>query len=339
MSTSPVDQLPGRRDGARAGLPLDASMSLLNEVMNHPLDPGYAAAARRRAGEVKPTAGLVAVVVTLLVAALAGLATTRAVVELRRPAPEGVADRRALEAQIQARTEQADRLQQSNDRLQDELTKAQAAGLSRTDAGDLVAELERLQMATAQVAVTGPGLEITMDDAETAVVAPAGDPRSVSADAGRVLDRDLQILVNGLWAAGAEAVAINRQRLGPLSAIRSAGQAVLVDYRPLTRPYVVQAVGDASRLQSGLARDQAGPYLQALRDNEGIQVWMRATTMTVPAAAGVDLRRASPLPSSSRVVTGGATSAGGASGVPSSGGRSPIGSSPSLPTAIPEVSP
>jgi uncharacterized protein YlxW (UPF0749 family) len=315
-------------------------MSLLTEVMNHPLDPGYAAAARRRAGEVKPQAGLLAVAVTLLVAALAGLATTRAVVELRRPAPEGVADRRALEAQIEARTELADRLQQSNDRLQDELTKAQAAGLARADAGDLVAELERLQMATAQIAVTGPGLEITVDDAETAVVAPAGDPRAVSADAGRVLDRDLQILVNGLWAAGAEAVAINRQRLGPLSAIRSAGQAVLVDYRPLTRPYIVQAVGDASRLQSGLARDQAGPYLQALRDNEGIQVWMRATTMTVPAAAGVDLRRARPLPSSGGVMTGGATSAGASPGVPSSGVRSPNGSGPSLAaTAIPEVSP
>jgi len=282
-------------------------MSLLNEVMNHPLDPGYAAAARRRAGEVKPRAGALAVVVTLLVAALAGLATTRAVVELRRPAPEGVADRQALEAQIRLRTEQADSLQQSNDRLQDELTKAQTAGLAKADASGLAAELDRLRMATAQVAVTGPGLEITVDDAETSTVVAAGDPRAVSADAGRVLDRDLQILVNGLWAAGAEAIAVNHQRLGPLSAIRSAGQAVLVDYRPLTRPYVVQALGDASRLQSGLARDQAGPYLQALRDNEGIQVWMRSTTMTLPAAAGVDLRRASAIPSPSGTTPSPAT--------------------------------
>jgi uncharacterized protein YlxW (UPF0749 family) len=279
-------------------------MSLLNEVMNHPLDPGYAAAARRRAGESKPTVGPLAVAVTLLVAALAGLVTTRAVVELRRPAPEGVADRRALEAQIEARTQLADTLQRTNDRLQDELTKVQAAGLAKADATGLVAELSRLQLATAQVAVAGPGLEVTMDDAESVAVVAAGDPRAVSADAGRVLDRDLQILVNGLWAAGAEAVAINHQRLGPLSAIRSAGQAVLVDYRPLTRPYVVQAIGDASRLQSGLARDQAGPYLQALRDNEGIQVWMRATTMTLPAAAGVDLRHAGAIPSTTGTSRG-----------------------------------
>ncbi len=317
-------------------------MSLLNEVMNHPLDPGYAAAARRRAGETKPRAGLLAVAVTLLVAALAGLVTTRAVVELRRPAPEGVADRQALEAQIEVRTQLADTLQLNNDRLQDELTRMQAAGLARADAGALAAELNRLQLATAQVAVTGPGLEVTVDDAETAPAVAAGDPRAVSADAGRVLDRDLQILVNGLWASGAEAVAINRQRLGPLSAIRSAGQAILVDYRPLTRPYVVEAVGDASRLQSGLARDQAGPYLQALRDNEGIQIWMRAATMTLPAAAGVDLHHAAALPSAPGTSSALPSVPGGSPDVSSR--ASPSGASGSAPpaTSVPatsEVSP
>ena len=44
-----------------------------------------------------------------------------------------------------------------------------------------------------------------------------------------MLDPDLQKLVNGLWAAGAEAISINGQRLTNLSAIREAGEAITVN--------------------------------------------------------------------------------------------------------------
>ena len=50
-----------------------------------------------------------------------------------------------------------------------------------------------------------------------------------------MIARDLQIVVNGLWASGAEAVSVNGQRLTSKAAIRFAGQAILVNYRPLTR--------------------------------------------------------------------------------------------------------
>src|SRR5665811_2130426 len=48
--------------------------------------------------------------------------------------------------------------------------------------------------------VSGPGLVIELDDGEVT------DPED---DAARVQDIDLQIVTNGLWAAGAEAIAIN----------------------------------------------------------------------------------------------------------------------------------
>ena len=66
------------------------------------------------------------------------------------------------------------------------------------------------------------------------------DPRDDRAsDTGRVLDRDLQVMVNALWAAGAEAIAINGQRLTARSAIRYAGEAILLDFRPLVPPNVM----------------------------------------------------------------------------------------------------
>ncbi len=77
-----------------------------------------------------------------------------------------------------------------------------------------------------------------------------GDPRSgASSDDGRVLSKDLQVVTNALWEAGAEAISINGQRLTARSAIRFAGDAILVNYRPLTRPYVISAIGDPQNLQ------------------------------------------------------------------------------------------
>ena len=83
---------------------------------------------------------------------------------------------------------------------------------------------------------------------------------------GRVLDRDLQLVVNGLWAAGAEAIAVNGQRLSALSAIRGAGDAILVDFRPLSPPYSVLAVGDPTALRAGLLDGSAGQTLRLYRE-------------------------------------------------------------------------
>ena len=62
----------------------------------------------------------------------------------------------------------------------------------------------------------------------------------------RVIYSDLQKVANDLWAAGAEAIAINGQRLTATSTIRSAGAAILVDFRPVTSPYEVSAIGPGS---------------------------------------------------------------------------------------------
>jgi uncharacterized protein YlxW (UPF0749 family) len=88
---------------------------------------------------------------------------------------------------------------------------------------------------------------------------------------GTVLDEDLQILVNGLWQAGAQAIAINGNRLGPLSAIRTAGQAINVNFRPLTPPYVVTVIGDPDTLQARFSETAAGQSWIDLSTNYGIR--------------------------------------------------------------------
>jgi uncharacterized protein YlxW (UPF0749 family) len=109
-----------------------------------------------------------------------------------------------------------------------------------------------------------------------------------------VVDRDLQLVVNGLWAAGAEAISINGRRLTSLTAIRSAGEAILVDYRPLRPPYVVSAIGDPRRLEARFADGPGGEYLRLLADNFGVRVKTDSRSdLRLPAASGVTLRNAS----------------------------------------------
>ena len=146
-----------------------------------------------------------------------------------------------------------------------------------------------------------------------------------SSSDGRVFDRDLQTIVNGLWAAGAEAVAVNGQRLTALSAIRSAGEAILVDYRPLVPPYRVEAIGDPDDLQTSFAASTAGAYLQSLQDNFGVSASIEAkSSLTLPGSGSLALRKASPSPTAGESAT--ATASG-------SGTRPATATAPALPSA------
>lgn len=272
-------------------------MTLLVEVMQHPLDPGYEAAARlkaQRQEQGRPGRGPVSLLITLLVAVVCGWVTTTSVMELRRPQPEAIQARASLEKEIEQRTVEVDRRQKANEDLRTRIAAAQQTALAADSSSTMVAQSRNLALVTGELPVVGPGLEFTVDDAPGTDIPGGTDPRqSGGPDQGRVLDRDLQVIVNGLWAAGAEAISINGERLTALSAIRAAGQAILVDFRPLSPPYVIDAIGDAKRLQSGFGEDFAGAYLKSLSSNYGIRAGMAAKpAMTVPGAGSLSLHHA-----------------------------------------------
>lgn len=302
-------------------------MTLLREVMERPLDPGYATAAARRAQGVRPTRrGLV---LTLLLALVCGALATRSILELRRPQPGADQARAALQAQVRERTAALDSQQEQLDRLRAEVATLRARALTGAGGAHLAEQNNLLELLAGETPVTGPGLRITMADAPSTSAGGGTDPRQgTTADQGRVLDRDLQTVVNGLWAAGAEAVAVNGQRLTARSAIRYAGQAILVDFRPLVPPYVVQAVGDAAGLQTLFAAGAAGAYLQALRDNYGVQAAIvPSTNLELPGAGE----------SPTRFVYAGAAAPPAPAGTPGSPGASASPSASPLPSAVPST--
>ncbi len=267
-------------------------MSLLTEVINHPLDAGYREAAERKArlarqalpGEVPPrrrlgvTAGLVVVAIAL------GLLTTGAVMLLRTPQPSAAKAREVLVQQITERGAEVDRLRQANARVGQEIAGLQEAALAQEGTG-LVEQLAADSLTAGLTPVTGPGLRVTLQDAD--VVDAEKDPDS------RVQDSDLQVIVNGLWAAGAEAIAVNGQRLTATTAIRSAGDAILVDVVPLIGPYSVEAIGDPQDLQTGLARTSAGQLLAVLQSNYGIPTSVSSQRkLSLAGAAAATVRSA-----------------------------------------------
>jgi uncharacterized protein YlxW (UPF0749 family) len=260
-------------------------MSLLTNLVEHPIDEGYDDAARARESEPgrRRTSGRRA----LLVVAITGFGFLMAVAAAQnyRGAPEADKQR----DQLVTRIHQADRrlgdLRREKDGLAAEVRSLQASGLGSAGA-QLQQQLDQLELQTGSVAATGPGIKAVVDDA-----------KNRTDEEGRILDVDLQQLVNGLWSAGAEAVSVNGHRLTSLTAIRGAGTAITVDYSSLTPPYTVLAIGDSATMPARFAQSSGGQWMQHLVSN--FEVRMTITTedsLLVPGDPVRKLRYATEVP-------------------------------------------
>jgi uncharacterized protein YlxW (UPF0749 family) len=269
------------RGQERAPLPDRVTMPLLTLVTNEAVDEDYVHAAQRRAaaGTTPPASrrtrlrGVVAVTITF------GLLIALAAVQTARNSDVQQASRNALIDRIDERkkevsglTDRIKVLQRQNNDLQSTNSRV------RGQLAEATVTQHSLQISTGFVAVSGPGLRITVSDA------PDG-----SAD-GRVRASDLRLLVNGLWQAGAEAIAINGRRLSTISAIVNSNISVQVNRSPLTPPYVVSAIGDAG-LASRLQSTSSGGQFQALTDEFGFVVDRHnESELDLPSAPDTQLR-------------------------------------------------
>lgn len=139
---------------------------------------------------------------------------------------------------IQERRSQIDDLDDAVRDLRGQLRRQESAR-SRTNraSADKARDAAILAAQAGASVVEGPGLRVKVSDA-------ASIPADVQeASAYRISDVDLQLLVNALWAAGAEAIALNGNRIVATTSIRAAGETVVVNFRPLSPPYRLEAVG------------------------------------------------------------------------------------------------
>ncbi|MBO4160199.1 DUF881 domain-containing protein [Micromonospora antibiotica] len=291
----------------------------LTELFQNPLDPGYAdAAARRRAAP--PTAGWrggSARVLAIVVVVAVGFLFAVAYRETMADEPSRSQARAALIAQIKQREAETDAMTVRAARLREEVGRQRDAALS----GSQAARLRNLEAGTGLGRVRGDGVVVRLADA------PSKDDGAVGGDSGagpsRVIYSDLQKVANDLWAAGAEAIAINGQRLTATSTIRSAGAAILVDFRPVTSPYEVSAIGPKA-LRDRFDDSRSAYLMRRVARDTGLSFEVRrADDLTLPAAPEPRLRYARPSvsPSPSSTGSGAVRSSGAGSSGPGSSSR------------------
>lgn len=272
-------------------------MTLLTSMLERPLDPGYQEAADRRVSAGLPPATPMATVIVVVMLVLTGFLFAVGAKALR-PAPTAAT---GVKTELVQRIEslQAHGLEQEKqiEALGREVRRYESLALQQSGLGALTEQISRLEAAAGAIALHGPGLTLTLDDAaNTRVDADAGVRPDGGFAEGRVTSADLQIIVNGLWAARAEAISINGHRLTTTAAIRFAGQAIIVDFRPLSRPYVITAIGPADTMLALFEPSFAGLYLGQLQAQYGIPAtWATASELRVPASSSHQLTAATPL--------------------------------------------
>jgi uncharacterized protein YlxW (UPF0749 family) len=144
---------------------------------------------------------------------------------------------------------------------------------------DLRAEAARLAAVAGRAGLRGPGLVVEVRDAAGAEGEDAADER--------IQDVDLQLVVNTLWSAGAEAIAINGERIVSTTAIRSAGSAILVNFRVLTSPYRVVTLGNAPALERRFGASEIATRFRRWAEIYGLGMTIkRDRKLSVPAYAG-----------------------------------------------------
>jgi uncharacterized protein YlxW (UPF0749 family) len=159
-------------------------------------------------------------------------------------------------------------------RRQAEYERATVEG--RTLAAAMGKELESLRIATGLKAMRGPGVTVLLDDAKTQ---PQGSNPVV------VSYQDLVSVINELWAAGAEVVAVNGQRVTATTGFGQVGGTAVINLQRLTGPFTIVAIGDPATLEGAL--NIRGGLVDGLRAL-GLSITIsRQANLTVPAYRGV----------------------------------------------------
>lgn len=217
----------------------EAAEGLLEQIADTALDDDYyvvrSGAAGQSHGFNTLLTGLAFAVFALLVAIAA--------MQTRSDRPATERERNTLINDVDARKASLAKREVTVERLRTRVEGLKAAAVGVDPA------YEELRLVTAAGGATGPGIRLKIT------------PNESFRDT--VTDRDLRMLVNALWYAGAEAVAVNGKRIGTLSSVRTAAGVMKINYEPVGPPYEIVALGDAESLEDRFSQTAVGRVWEA----------------------------------------------------------------------------
>ena len=269
--------------------------SLLRVLLSEHLDPGYAAAAARRSRSASPPSrrsrafgwfwqALAATLVATVFAA--------AVAQARSVAPGVRSAQQLLATSVRSTQATAAKLAQRRSTLTAQVDDVQRHALAENATGQrLLTRLDALSLAAASTAIVGPGLTVTVTDPGASPNLSDVSKQRVNGSRQIILDRDLQLVVNSLWASGAEAISVDGARIGPNVTIRQAGGAILVDNNPTTSPYAILAVGPPKAMREVFENSPGLHRLRLLEASYGVGVSVNVSdNLALPAGAIRDVK-------------------------------------------------
>ena len=235
-------------------------------------------------------------VVSIFVVAAVALATGflvagQAKVQLLTPSNQ-VARHQALVRSVQELEASNAESRQKIATLRAQINALEAAAAQRSATTQaLQAKVADLRARAGLTRLQGPGVEVDLADG-----LPGPDTGGIG---GYLVNfKDVQDLVNLLFAQGAEGIAVNGQRITPLSYFSGSGGEVIVDQGPpIAAPIKVQAVGNRTRMEAALDDPSVLPDIRAREVQYQLQVSFRGSPdISLPAYdSTLDTRHVSPL--------------------------------------------
>ena len=267
--------------------------SLLRALLSEHLDPGYAAVAAARS-TTPPSwwARVFGWFWQALAAMLVAAVFAAAVAQARSVAPGVRTAQQLLATSVRSTEASATKLAQRRSVLTRELDDVQRRALASDAEGQrLLTRLDALSLAAASTAVIGPGLTVTITDPGVGPNLSDVSKQRVSGSRQIILDRDLQLVVNSLWASGAEAISVGGARIGPNVTIRQAGGAILVDNNPTGSPYTILAVGPPHSMRDVFDHSPGLQRLRLLEVSYGVGVTVNISDgLSLPAGSVRDVK-------------------------------------------------
>jgi uncharacterized protein YlxW (UPF0749 family) len=264
-------------------------------LLSEHLDPGYAAAAEKRSRAATPQKGRAHNFGWLWQALAAMLVATvfaAAVAQARSVAPGVRSAQQLLVRSVRSTEDAAAKLGQRRTALATRVDDVQRLALADDAEGQrLLTRLDALSLAAASTAVIGPGLTVTVTDPGASPNLSDVSKQRVNGSRQIILDRDLQLVVNSLWASGAEAISVGGVRVGPNVTIRQAGGAILVDNNPTSSPYRILAVGPPRSMRDVFDNSPGLQRLRLLEVSYGVGVTVNvADGLSLPAGSIRDVK-------------------------------------------------
>ena len=166
--------------------------------------------------------------------------------------------------------------------LRQELAERQQIASAHTDRLQVLSiELDRQQLLAGLTPVQGPGVVVTLDDSSVQI------PPGADSNAYIIHEYDLRDIINLLWMAGSEAIAINDERLVGTSSIYCVGSTVMVNNTRLSPPYLIRAIGNPRVQQDCLRNTSHLQELKAKQRQYGLQFDAKAVAnLTLPGYSG-----------------------------------------------------